>query len=243
MWELYDSLINEIPGDIKVLRVVEGAVWTAVETDTGSVGIAMTTDRECVARTVADSECAGRPLCEVAELVKSWNLREASVGMAAANAFYNTPERMERLELRQRQEGHSTFGMDVAGKNIVMIGALRSRSWLEEQGAKVTVLEREDKADTLPDSAAEYLVPGCDILVITASAMINKTMPRLLELGRSSTVIIAGPSAPMAPQLIKTGIDRITGMVVTEPLMMLEYVAAGTQGQPYAMGERFCVED
>lgn len=242
MWSLYDALVNEIPGTLAVTEVVEGPVWTAVSTSMGTVGIAMTTNRECVPRCIADEAYFGWSLREVAALSKSWNFREASVGMAAINAYYNTMDRLAALDLRQKQEGHSTFGMDVAGKKIVMVGALKSRSVLEAQGAHVTVLERENKQGTLPDSAAEYVVPGCDILVITASALINKTMPRLLELGRGSTVVVTGPSAPMAPQLLQFGVNRVTGMVVREQAGMLDYVAAGTQGQPYDMGEKFCVE-
>lgn len=243
MWEIYDSLIDEIPGSITVTGVVEGEVWTAVRTSRDTVGIAMTTDRECTGRIIADESYVGRTLREVAGLVKSWNLREASIGMAAVNAYYNTKDRLDRLDLRQKQEGHSTFGMDVAGKNIVMIGALKSRKVLEAQGAKVTVLEREDKPDTLPDSAAEYVVPGCDILVITASAFINKTLPRLLELGRGSVVVVAGPSAPMAPQLVGHGIDRVAGMAVTKCAQMFDFAASGRAGQPYDMGERFCIDN
>lgn len=242
MWSLYESLVNEIPGNLAVTEVVEGPVWTAVETSAGNVGIAMTTDRECVPRCIGDENYRGWSLREVAALSKSWNFREASVGMAAINAFYNTPQRLEELDLRQKQEGHSTFGMDVEGKNIVMIGALRSRSVLEAQGAHVTVLERENKRGTLPDTAAEYVVPKCDILVITASALINKTMPRLLELGHAGTIVITGPSAPMAPQLLQFGVKRVTGMVVTDCSKMLDYAAAGTAGQPYEMGVKFCVE-
>lgn len=242
MWRLYDTLINDIPGNLAVTEVVEGPVWTAVETSAGTVGIAMTTNRECVPRCVADEAYFGWSLRETANLVKSWNLREASVGMAAINAFYNTCERLETLDLRQKQEGHSTFGMDVAGRNIVMVGDLHSRPMLEAQGAHVTVLEREPKKGTLPDTAAEFVIRGCDILVITASALINKTMPRLLELGRGSKIVIAGPSAPMAPKLLGFGIGRITGMAVRDGAGMLKYAADGIHGGPYDMGEKFCVE-
>lgn len=240
MWELYDELLSEISENQTVTKVIEGPVWTAVETDSGNVGIAMTTARECVDRCVGSYE--GLPLHKAAELVKSWNLREASVGMAAINAFLNTPERLELFDLRQKQDGHSTFGMDVAGRNVVMIGALRSKTELESRGAHVTVLEREEKPGTLPDSAAEFVIPGCDILVITASALINKTLPRLLELGRTSTIVLTGPSAPMSKKLLSFGISRVTGMTVTDTAAMMRHVADGTQGQPYSMGERFCIE-
>lgn len=288
MWEIYDRLIGEIKDDIRVMDVVCGPVWTAVCTDSGNVGMAMSmswhdcaadnsypeknikyrTDEEdadiwhypaCQPREITSKEAViknrkpymrtsfgilreGMTLRETAQLVKSWDFAEASIGMAAINAYYNTKRRIEDLDLYQKQEGHSTFGMDVAGKNVVMIGALRSRSVLEAAGAHVTVLEREDKPDTLPDTAAEYVIPGCDILVITASAFINKTMPRLLELGQGSTIVITGPSAPMAPQILEYGVHRVTGLVVTDTASAPSYVARGEQGQPYGLGAKFCIE-
>lgn len=246
MWEIYDSLIGEIPDNILVKKVVCGSVWTCVCTDAGTAGIAMSMssnggDKCADTSNMADGFC-GRPLREVALSVKSWDFAKASVGMAAINAWYNTEARIKSLDLYQKQEGHSTFGMDVAGKDIVMIGALKSRSVLEAAGAHVTVLEREDKPDTLPDTAAEYVIPGCDILVITASAFINKTMPRLLELGRGARIVVAGPSAPMSPHLLEFGIHRVTGLVVTDLTNAPDFVSRGEKQQPYILGEKFCVQ-
>lgn len=288
MWEIYDRLIGGIKDDIRVTDVVCGPVWTAVCTDSGSVGMAMSmrghdgtaasgcSGKDAGCRTDAEDADSwhylacrpyektseedvmksrkpyagtsygilreGMTLRDAALLVKAWDFTEASIGMAAINAYYNTKRRIEELDLYQKQEGHSTFGMDVAGKNIVMIGALKSRSVLEAAGAHVTVLEREDKPNTLPDTAAEYVIPGCDILVITASAFINKTIPRLLELGSGAQIVVTGPSAPMSPNLLEFGIRRVTGLVITDTIGAPDFVARGGKQQPYILGEKFCIE-
>jgi len=51
---------------------------------------------------------------------------------------------------------------------------------------------------------------------ITGSTLINKTLPRLLQLSRNAFVTLLGPSTPMAPCLFKYGIDMLAGTVVYE---------------------------
>lgn len=252
MWELYDLLIDGVSKKSTVRRVVVGETWTSVLSSDGNVGVAMTTNVQTRPQTVSDF--VGMTLYEAAGLVKSWNLLEASVGMAAINAYYNTPKRMEELNSRQPNDRYSSFDLDVKGKRVCMVGQLRSYDSLVEQGAIVSVLEREQKDGTYPDSACEYLIPQSNLVIITASAFINKTMPRLLQLSgcgigtevsksddSSRKVIITGPTAPMAEQLLKTGLTRVAGLVITRPEEMLELSAKGEHISPYAMGERFCL--
>ena len=54
--------------------------------------------------------------------------------------------------------------------------------------SEVYIIERRPKPGDYPDSACEYLLPDCDIVIMTASAAINKTLPRLLELSKNSRI-------------------------------------------------------
>ena len=53
-------------------------------------------------------------------------------------------------------------------------------------------------------------------MIITGSAAINKTMPRLLELSRNAEIILTGPTVTCCPELLALGISRLSGRVVTE---------------------------
>ena len=64
----------------------------------------------------------------------------------------------------------------------------------------------------------------CDLVIITGSAAINKTMPRLLELSRNAQVILTGPSVSCCPALLGLGIDRMHGRVITQPEAMLRAI-------------------
>ena len=61
-------------------------------------------------------------------------------------------------------------------------------------------------------------------MIITGSAAINKTLPRLLELSKNARVILTGPSVSCCPELLRIGIDRLHGRVITQPEPMLEAI-------------------
>lgn len=240
MWELYDALIAGIPEGETVEQVSCGMMWTAVKTSGGGLGMAMTTDVHTLP--AGHRGFAGMPLREAAEHVKSWNFIEAGIGMAALNAWYNTPARMESLSARQGDTRFCTFGLPLRGKKVCMVGALRYPAELFAEAASLSTLERADVPGTYPDSAAEYLLPGCDLVIITGSAFVNKTMPRLLQLARGAQVIITGPSTPMAPALLDFGVRRLAGLVLTDEKGCLDLVSEGFNATPYRFGERFIVE-
>jgi uncharacterized protein len=81
----------------------------------------------------------------------------------------------------------------------------------------LTILERNPAEGDLPDPACKYVLPKQDFVFITATTLINKTFPRLLELSRNATVFLVGPSTPFAPLLFEHGIDTLAGTVILEP--------------------------
>ena len=60
-----------------------------------------------------------------------------------------------------------------------------------------------------PDSACEYLLPEMDFTIITGSAFINKTLPRLLQLSRHA--VILWPSTPMSRSILDYGAKELSG--------------------------------
>jgi uncharacterized protein (DUF4213/DUF364 family) len=90
MWEMYEELISGIPEGLHIKRSVAGSFWTVVESElgVGVAGTAKTMTRPPLQR----APLAGMSLKEAAELAKSWNFVEASLGVAVINSYYNTPE-------------------------------------------------------------------------------------------------------------------------------------------------------
>lgn len=236
-FELYDALIEAIPSDAVVTGTLMGQCWTAVETK-AHFGMAMTTPVDTVPRMLS-GDYTGMPLKTLAQAAKSWNLTESSFGMAAVNACFNTPQRLEALDAYEPFDKYCTDGVDLRGKHIGVVGHLNMPRSVYEQAASVRILERDPRPGDYPDSACDWLIPQCDVVIMTASTLVNKTLPHLLELSKDAYTILAGPSCPMCPQLLDFGIDRIAGLVITDVPGMKDKIRREISGPPYPMGKPF----
>ena len=90
-WSLYDGLIAQIPEDVQVIDYALGVNWSFMEAECGA-GVAYTLSGGAKGSNRLDFR--GRSLKEVAALAKSWHFEEATLGIAALNAWYS---RMENL--------------------------------------------------------------------------------------------------------------------------------------------------
>ena len=236
-FELYELLIRGVDSRDRVRNTLTGECWTAVETET-RFGMAMTTPCDTAPRLLGES-LDGLTLSQLAEGAKSWNLTEAGFGMAAINAYYNTPQRLEMLGAYEPFERYCTDGLDLQGRHIAVVGHLNMPQSVYDQAASVRILERNPRPGDYPDSACDWLIPQCDVVIITASTLVNKTLPHLLALSRHATTILAGPSCPMCPALLDMGIDRIAGLVITDRAGMTDKIRRNISGPPYPMGKPF----
>lgn len=237
MWELYDALIEGVDSAEKIERAVSGRIWTAVET-ANRLGVAMTTEGESMIP-MYPGGVEGLTLREAAACAKSWNMVEAGYGVAAINAYYNTPERMAALGCYEPYGNYCTRGLDFTGKTVGMVGHLRMPAGTLSAAKQVYILERHPKPGDYPDSACEYILPECDAVLITGSSLVNKTLPRLLELCRNAYVILTGPTVPLCPALLELGIDRLAGMCVADRAGAWSHAAEGRDGPPFAYGQTF----
>lgn len=239
MKEYYRVLIEGIPRGRTVINIVQGLSWMGAELDDGSFGIAMNTPGTGIAPMF--SSLVGLDARDAAQAVMSWNMQEASAAMAVINAYYNSPERLSTLDCAVPYERVCTCGMDTVGKSVAFVGHLIMPDETIEGAKKVYILERRDIDGDYPDSACEYILPECELVIITGSASVNKTMPRLLELSHKADIIVIGPTTPMCPELIKTaGISRLSGMVVTDKEGIIKWMTEN-RGSPYAFGQTFLV--
>lgn len=236
-FELYRILTDGIREDAPVINTLMGECWTAVETG-NRFGIAMTTPVDTAPRMLPE-DYRGISLKELASACTGWNLTEAGYGMAAVNAFYNTPQRLEQLQAYEPFENYCTQGLDLRGKHIGVVGHMNMPESVSRQAASLRYLERNPRPGDYPDSACDWLIPQCDVVIITASTLVNKTLPHLLELSRNAYTILTGPSCPMCPELLELGIDRLAGLVITEPEGMKQKILQETSGPPYPFGKPF----
>jgi uncharacterized protein (DUF4213/DUF364 family) len=230
-WLLYDELIEGIPGDIKVDGFLIGHHWTTISAG-GHTGIAMTMEQPGPP-SLCPEDLRGAKLRDAAALSKSWNFLDATMGMAALNAWYNTPEKMTDLgvlpaepeagdlETRKKREAFGSSAREVTGRKVAVIGHFPNLERDLAPLCRLTILERSPQEGDFPDSACEFLLPEQDYVFITGVTFINKTLPRLLQIidGRARVTMV-GPTVPLAPVLFRHGIQNLSGFCVTDPAIL-----------------------
>jgi uncharacterized protein (DUF4213/DUF364 family) len=221
VWGLYERLVAEVPRDGRVANCVVGLVWTLVETDAGGLGMSLTFP-EGLDESLLPGSIAGAPLREAASWLESWNYYEAAVGCATVNACTNTASRLQavtgRLPGDLRGGGRNIFerlAERFAGGRVAVVGGFPTLAPLRA-ACRLTVLERDPAAGDLPDPACEVVLPEQDCVCITATALVNKTLPRLLELCRDAYTVLIGPTLPLSPIWFEYGVDLLAGTVVDD---------------------------
>jgi uncharacterized protein len=226
MWEIYDELIAAIPPDLQVSDCLIGLHWTLIRSV--GTGMALTPFERSHSGPMGASviagigeQVAGMPVSRLAAYVKSWNPFEATLGLAAINSVLNAAERVERmcgqpLTSQSRVSAFVHYADRVRGKKVAVIGHFPDLDALSGV-CELTILERNPRGRDLPDPACEYVLPSQDFVFITATTLINKTLPRLLDLSGNATVFLVGPSTPFATLLFDHGIDTLAGTVVVDP--------------------------
>ena len=127
-------------------------------------------------------------LRDAAALSKSWNFLEATLGVAALNAYYNSWDRVRALpgfeeageprddiESRTEKNAFYAFRDEIAGKRVAIIGHFPHIEELIAPLCRLSILERDPMPGDYPDSACEYILPEQDYVFITGMTLVNKT--------------------------------------------------------------------
>lgn len=242
-WALYDELIDAIPADLTITGANTGLRFSRVISSEGGIGIAYTLSWQSRPPHYDGATFVGAGLREIARLAKSWNFAEASVGVAAINAWYCRPDRAEHHGFAPCggatwRQVFAPYCEAVGGKRVAVIGHFPFAPEALAAAESLVVLERDPLPGDFPDPACEYLLPDCDYVFISSSAFVNKTMPRLLELSRDARVIVLGPSTPLSPILFDHGADIVTGFVSSAPSRLDEALAKSTLTGMHEAGYR-----
>lgn len=247
MWEIYDKLIGGIPETWKAEEIVRGSAFSYVKSGEG-IGIAGLVNYDYrVPMFMKNME--GAPLKEVAECVKSWNLYEASVGLAAINAYYNNPDVARKAGVAVGDSMHvedriyDPFIMsqnEIRGKKVAVLGHFPFIESLFEPVCDMKVIAGEIPVEgDYPASSAEYFLPESDFVYIGSSCFVEKTLPRLLELSKNAQkVTIVGPSTTLAPVLFEYGVHDLSGYVIKDSDRAMRMIRGAENGKIFSTGQK-----
>lgn len=209
---LYHELAQEA-GDGVARRVVVGRGFTLVEGPAGC-GLARTPDG-AVARD--DDALVGQSLGTLSRLVHSWDTGEAAIGLAAINAAAN------RFDLSASAEN----GLDIAAAADGPVCVVGRFPGLAKRRDDWTVIEYDSEPGELPANAASWVLSGHEWAVVTASTLVDHSLPGLLAARGQCQIALVGPSTPLSARLHAYGIDVLSGFVVSDVEGCANAVAGG----------------
>jgi uncharacterized protein (DUF4213/DUF364 family) len=160
---------------------------------------------------------------ELVELVKSENLLEASIGMAAINSLIE-------VDVNKCRELNAAvlLGEKGNGKKVAIVGHFPFIPQLNEVCDQVWVIEKDPVEDEYTEEEAGKLISQADVVGITGMAITNHTLDELLNYCSPNTyVMILGGTTPLSTVLFDYGIDSLSGTVVTRPDSVLDAVSQG----------------
>ncbi len=239
MWDIYDELIDAVPENSVVSECLAGLSWFLVRSQ--GTGVAMR-PHEIDGPVRNAGHIAGMKTRDLAAWIKSWNWHEAAMGLAAINSELNAPKSAKRncgeqLADCENQDVFSYLLDDLRGKKVAVIGHFYNIERLNDV-CELSVLERRPEQGDLPDPACEYILKEQDVVVMTATTLINKTMPRLLSLSAGARIVVAGPSTPLHPLMFGHGIDLLGGLVVEDEPSVWRAVGEGGRKELFTQGGR-----
>jgi hypothetical protein len=165
----------------------------------------------------------------LAELSRSWDPLEMALGIAAINAHYNSYDIAAR-------PGNGTKLFREVGGRVVVIGAFPGVDGILPN---CSVIEAEPRPGEFPIVAMDSLLPGCGGAVINSSALINRSLPRILRLAQGCRAALIGPATPMTPRLYDYGLEVLGGLVIDDPNGLGAAIRAGALPREFTRFGRF----
>ncbi|MCY4301572.1 MAG: DUF364 domain-containing protein [Aestuariivita sp.] len=212
------KLANSVEDDTEVDEVLVGLNWTMVRAKSYA-GIARSPERGTGgARTVRKGEpIAGRSLRCLSQWLCSLDPLRRSIGLAAINAYWN---RVDLGAAVSENWGLSAF--EPPGHGLVIVGGFRDA---QRRLSAARVVEREPKENDIPESESHRALQSATSVAITAQTLMNGSLePLLTRIGRQAKRVLVGPSAPVTPLILEGGIDRVSGLAITNSEAAIAFI-------------------
>ncbi len=224
MMTVVEELLASLSDDAPAQKVLVGLRWTVV--CSRHCGMAATLVSE---HTHGDAELSeiGRLEQKTARGLAEWalspDLLQASIGVAAINSMLDVAE-----EEAVQVNAADVLAEQGRGKDVALVGHFPFVPRLKAAVRQLWVLEQHPRGDDHPAEAASQLIPRADIVAITSSTLINRTLDPLLAFCRpDAMVMLLGPTTPLSPVLFDHGVDMLSGARVVDEAAVLRTVSQG----------------
>ena len=240
MKDVLDYLKSELNSEVSevVAEVRIGLVYTGVLLSGGHAGVAYTPTCELSECPVLASagNIAGKSAQNLMRMALSPNLVEAAVGVAAVNA-------LSQIAFERSPEKYVFSSTDVsdliqAKDKVAMVGYFGPLiPKISEKTRELYVLEKrkieDDRIKLLSPSEISEVLPSSDVVLISGSTLVNKTVNEILDnIANAREIVLLGPTASVTPQpFFDRGVTAVMGVKITDSEKMLKVIgeAGGTR--------------
>jgi uncharacterized protein len=216
-----------------------GLGYTAVCLEDGRCGLAFTLHEKeyesCCVIPEAGS-LVGRKASDLISWMKSPDVTACAVGLATLNAVVAAPAAAVESDIVDLLPFGPEDSVGMVGYFGPLVEPIKSKA------RALHVFER--KADPeygiLPESAAADILPGCQVVIVTATTLLNHTIDGMLALCRNAReVAILGPSTPFVPEIFaRHGVTILSGIQVVDPAQVLRTVSEGGGARQFGKAAR-----
>lgn len=215
-------------GNEHVLDVRAGLGYTCVRLEQGC-GLAYTFRHElggCCSVLGEAGSLISREAADLIPWIKSQNRLKAAIGLATINAVLNDAgadwDKGNVFKAFSLTE-NDTFGM--VGDFVPLLKQIKKMT----NNIYVFEQEVEEGSGLYSSEDIPLYLPRCDVVVITATSLINHTLEDILpHCQNAREVCLVGASTPLSPEIFeKYNVSLLAGSVVTDPDLALQIVSQG----------------
>ncbi|MFC1858176.1 Rossmann-like domain-containing protein [Thermodesulfobacteriota bacterium] len=225
--QLNQRLYDLVAAKAKIVNVEMlsiGLGYTAVMTSAGGVGLAYTyfeSPEHCLLNEPY-RDVEGKPVLELIEHLKSSDLLQRSIALAAVNAL-NYENALTLLQDRDNRILMDRLNIR-RGTRVAMVGLFRPMLKLfEKRGAELEIIDAS-RAIGRKKEFYEKLGNWAEALILTSTSIINNTTEEIL--GRTAPNVktaLLGPSTPLVPEAFENmPVHLLAGMVPIEKTKILK---------------------
>ncbi len=205
-----------------------GLGYTAVRLEDGSCGLAYTLHEKeyescCVMPDAG--KLAGRKASELIPWMISPDVTACAVGLATLNALINPPAAAVESDILDLLPVCPDDTVGMIGYFGPLVEPIKKRA----QALHIFERRPDPEYEILPESAAQDILPKCQVVILSATTLLNHTIDGLLDLSKAAREIaILGPSTPFLPEIFsRYGVTMLSGLQVANPNQVLQIVSEG----------------
>ena len=224
---VHELIFDRCKNSAEKLHIVDvriGLGYILVELENNLCGLSYSFTKELNIKTCtmfnSAGELTGKKATFLLEKIFSYNLLDASLGLACANAIINSGITSKDIDI---------LSQITCEDKVVMVGYFSPLvKQIREKTGNFILCERDSREGALPDYAAYFEIQDADIVILTATSIINKTIDNLLEHIRNARIVaIMGPSTPMDREIFKNRATHLCGSVVSNIKLAKDVVSQG----------------